>query len=142
MVVLTADCAPVALASDAAAAVVHAGWTGALAGVVEAAVAQLRAVGHGDVVAAIGPCIRPGCYEFGADDLATITARLGPEVASTTDDGQPALDLPGAVRVALERAGVHEVTDVGICTASSPDYFSHRRDGTTGRQGLIVVLDP
>ena len=142
MVVLTADCAPVALACDDAAGVVHAGWTGTLAGVVEAAVARLRTIGSGEVTAAIGPCIRPACYEFGADDLARITARLGSEVAAQTDDGRPALDLPRAVTVALERAGVREISDVGVCTASSPDHYSHRRDGATGRQALIVVLEP
>src|SRR5206468_2902387 len=69
LVVITADCAPLVLASDDAVGVVHAGWLGLLAGVVEAGVARIRAVGHGEVRAALGPCIRPPRYEFGAADL-------------------------------------------------------------------------
>ena len=142
MVVLTADCAPIAIACDGAAGVVHAGWQGLVNGVVEDAVTRLRAIGGGAVTAVIGPCIHPGSYEFGADDLARVTARLGEGVAGRTGDGKPALDLPAAARVALERSGVQSVADVAIDTAWSPDYFSHRRDGTTGRQALVVVLDP
>ena len=141
VVVLTADCAPIAIACDGAAGVVHAGWHGVLAGVIEAAVSRLRTLGGDDVRAAIGPCIHPGRYEFGAQDLARLTDRLGTAVAGVTVDGRPALDLPAAVRAAFDRVGVTNVDDVGICTASSPDHFSYRRDGVTGRQGLVVVLD-
>jgi polyphenol oxidase len=140
LVVLTADCAPVALACDDAAAVVHAGWLGLLAGVVEAAVDRLRRVGHGEVRGALGPCVHPARYEFARPDLDRVVARLGPGVESVTSTGAPALDIPAAVRAALARAGVTELEDVGVCTAASPDHFSHRRDGTTGRQALVVEL--
>ncbi|HWW45616.1 MAG TPA: polyphenol oxidase family protein [Acidimicrobiia bacterium] len=140
LTVLTADCAPVALACDDALAVAHAGWTGLLAGVVEAAVARLRAVGHGPVRAALGPCIHPARYEFGADDLARVVDAYGPTVAGTTDDGRPALDLPAGVRAALARVDVTDLEDVDVCTAASPDHFSYRRDGETGRQALVAVL--
>jgi copper oxidase (laccase) domain-containing protein len=46
------------------------------------------------------------------------------------------------VRVALARAGVDDFEDVGVCTATSPDHFSHRRDGVTGRQAVVVVRTP
>lgn len=140
LVVLTADCAPIALVSDTAVGAVHAGWSGLLAGVVEAAVEQLRVVGSGTVRAVLGPCVHPEHYEFGADDLGRLVDRFGAGVASRTHAGTPALDLPAAVRVALERAGVESVDDVDVCTSASPDHFSHRRDGTTGRQALVVVL--
>jgi polyphenol oxidase len=141
LAVLVADCAPVALVSPGAVGVVHAGWRGLEAGVVEHAVAQLRALepGGGAVRAVIGPCIHPARYEFGAADLARLTVRFGPAVASTTEWGTPALDLPAAVTSALRGAGVDDVTDVGVCTAASPHHFSHRRDGTTGRQAVVVV---
>ena len=142
LVVLTADCAPLVLASDDAVAVVHAGWLGLLAGVVEAATARLRSVGHGAVRAALGPCIHPARYAFGADDLARVVAVYGPAVAATTNDGQPALDLPAGVRAALHHADVTDLHDVDVCTAASPDHFSYRRDGRTGRQALVAVLDP
>jgi copper oxidase (laccase) domain-containing protein len=141
MVVLTADCAPVAIASDHALAVVHAGWPGLLQGVLERAVERLRTSGDGRLRAALGPCIHPERYEFGGDDLARLVDRLGPGVASRTADGRPALDIPAGVRIALSRAGVDDLLDVGVCTSASPDYFSHRRDGPTGRQGLIAVLE-
>ena len=141
LVVLTADCAPIALACDDAAGVVHAGWHGVVAGVIEKAVSTLRSIGNGDVRAALGPCIHPARYEFGQDDLERVIERLGPRVEGRTNAGKPALDLPAAVGLALERAGVADVTDMSQCTSASRDFFSHRRDGETGRQGLVVVLD-
>ncbi len=83
--------------------------------------------------------MHPERYEFGADLLARLVERLGPEVAGRTADGAPALDIPAGVRIELARAGVADVTDVGVCTSASPDHFSHRRDGVTGRQAVVVV---
>jgi YfiH family protein len=138
--VLTADCAPIALACDDAVGVVHAGHRGLEHGVIPAAVERLRAVGTGPVRAYLGPCIRPARYEFGATDLARLVARLGPEVEGRTAEGRPALDIPAAVRTALRAAGVEELVDAGECTAESDVYFSYRRDGLTGRQATIIVL--
>jgi YfiH family protein len=141
LAVLTADCAPVALASpEGVIGVAHAGWRGVVAGVVEAAVDGMRALGATEVRAVIGPCIRSGCYEFGAEELRRMTARLGDGVRSTTTTGRPALDLPAAVRVALDRVGVADdaVADVGTCTACSPGYFSWRAAGETARQAAVV----
>ncbi len=139
LVVLTADCAPIAIASDTAVGAVHAGWPGLLAGVVEAAVDRLRSIGDGPVRAVLGPCVHPERYEFGADDLARLVERFGSSVAATTADGAPAFDVPEAVRRALADAGVDDVDDLGICTSASSDHFSHRRDGDPGRQALVVV---
>ena len=140
LAVMTADCAPIALACDDAIGVVHAGHRGLEHGVIPAAVEQLRAIGHGPVRAYLGPCIRPARYEFGTADLARLVERLGPEVEGRTEQGRPALDIPAAVRAALRAAGVEEFVDAGACTASSEAYFSYRRDGVTGRQATIVVL--
>jgi YfiH family protein len=139
LVVLTADCAPIALVAPGAVGVVHAGWPGLEAGVIEAAVDALRAVADGPVQAVLGPCVHPANYEFGPDLLARLVARFGPEVAARTHAGTPALDIPTAVKLALRRAGVDQVVDVDICTVASPDHFSHRRDGVTGRQAAVVV---
>ncbi len=141
LVVLTADCAPLVLACDDAVAVVHAGWLGLLAGVIESAAARLRTVGHGVVRAALGPCVHPARYAFGAADLRRVVDVYGPSVAGTTTDGHPALDIPAGVRAALGRAGVTDLHDVDVCTAASPNHFSYRRDGRTGRQGVVAVLD-
>jgi polyphenol oxidase len=137
--VLTADCAPVALLAPGAVGAVHAGWRGVLAGVLEAAVAEIRRRSDGPITAVIGPCIHPECYEFSTADLEPIAARLGPEVAGETASGQLALDLPVAVALALTEAGVTDITDIGVCTACSPDHFSHRRDGVTGLQTMLVA---
>jgi polyphenol oxidase len=140
LAVVTADCAPVVLASDDAVGVVHAGHRGLLAGVIATAVDALRAIGTGDVRAALGPCIRAPRYEFGARDLAPLVAVFGDDIAVHTEWGTPALDLAAAVRIALAREGVDQFTDSGVCTSRSPDHFSYRRDGATGRQATIAVL--
>ncbi len=141
LVVLTADCAPIALANDTAIGVVHAGWSGLDQGVIEAAVAALRATGRGPVRALLGPCIHPAQYEFGPDLLGRLASRLGSEVASRTGSGAPALDVPMAVRRSLERAGVGIIEDLDVCTSASADHFSYRRDGITGRQAVVAVLN-
>jgi YfiH family protein len=140
LVVQVADCAPVALVAPDAVAAVHAGWAGIELGVIGAAVRTLREVGGDPITAVVGPCIHPARYEFGADLLARLVDALGDEVAGRTADGHPALDVPAATRVELARAGVTDVTDVDVCTAASSDHFSARRDGTTGRQVVVIVL--
>jgi len=142
LVALGADCAPIALVNDDAVAAVHAGWRGALGGVVEAGVAAVRRLGTGPVRAAVGPCICVRHYEFGADALAPLVARFGGRAAGTTDGGAPAFDLPYALRCALDDAGVDEVTDTRCCTVESADHFSYRRDHRTGRHAVVVVKAP
>jgi YfiH family protein len=141
LVVLVADCAPVALVAPGAIGVVHAGWAGLEQGVIARAVEDLRRRGGGPVRAVLGPCVHPTNYEFGAELLGRLVNRFGSEVAALTSAGQPALDVPRCVRVALDVAGVGDFHDVGICTAASPDYFSARAEGITGRQAVVVVRD-
>jgi YfiH family protein len=140
LVTIGADCAPIAIANDTAVAAVHAGWRGALGGVVEAGVAAVRRLGAGPLRAAIGPCICARHYEFGEDALGPLVDRFGAGVRASTDTGHVAFDLPGALHVALQDAGVDDVTDAGwVCTVESTDHYSYRRDGVTGRHGVVVV---
>ena len=139
LAVVTADCAPLALANDDAVGVVHAGHRGLALGVIEAAIERLRDIGTGEIRAYLGPCIRAPRYEFGPDALARLVAQFGAGVEGRTHDGRPALDIPAAIAVVLERAGVVELEDSGVCTSESDAYFSFRRDGETGRQATIVV---
>ena len=139
LVVLAADCAPIALVAAGVVAAVHCGWRGLVAGVLESAVRVVRERGRGPVRAVIGPCISPAHYEFGADELEQVTRRLGTTVGGSTESGGLALDLRAGVGAALASAGVDDRTDVDVCTYASSDYFSHRRDGVTGRQALIVT---
>jgi YfiH family protein len=127
LVVFAADCAPVAFGSpEGVAGVAHAGWRGVLAGVVEATVEEMRRLGATKVLAWRGACIRPCCYGFGTADLDAAVDRLGPTVSSLTRAGQPALDLPAAVGVALERAGAVLVGEDPSCTACDEGWFSWR----------------
>jgi YfiH family protein len=142
LVVLTADCAPIALVSDNAVGAVHAGWRGLADGIIEAAVDAQRSLDDTPVRAVLGPCIQPERYAFGAAELDALASRLGPSVRGRTGGGEPALDLRAGVRAALAAAGVTDLTDTDVCTAASPDYFSYRREGTTGRQAMIVVREP
>jgi YfiH family protein len=138
MMLVTADCLPVAIArqngAPPALAVLHVGWRGLLEGIVPNGVS---AVGGGALAAAIGPGIGPCCYEVGPDVAEPYKAEYGAEVLV---DGK--LDLWRATELALERAGVTEIERTDLCTYCHPElFFSHRRDrGTTGRQGVIAAV--
>lgn len=142
LAILTADCAPVALVGPGVVGAVHAGWRGLAAGVLEAAVAQVAEMAGEPPAAVVGPCIHPCCYQFSPGDLDLVAARLGAEVRSRTTSGDLALDVPAAVRAALSKAGVAGITEVGVCTSCSPVHFSHRRDGRTGLQAMLVAAAP
>ena len=137
LMLLTADCLPVALAranGKPGLAVLHVGWRGLLEGIVENGVAAL---GGGELVAAIGPGIGPCCYEVGPDVAEPYETAFGAEVLT---EGR--LDLWRAAELALRRAGVAKVERTDLCTYCRPElFFSHRRDrGTTGRQGVIAAV--
>jgi polyphenol oxidase len=135
LLVLTADCLPVALVrmngSEPALALVHVGWRGLLAGIVPAAAGAL---GGGPLAAAIGPGIGPCCYEVGDEVAEPFRACFGAGIVSGRR-----LDLWSAAERELRAAGCNEVERVDLCTFCQPRlFFSHRRDrGVTGRQGGI-----
>ena len=139
LAVLTADCAPVTLASpEGVIGVVHAGWRGVLAGAVQRAVKDVRALGATEVHAVIGPCIRAECYRFGKRELGQIVDRYGAAVVGRTNGGEEALDLAAAVRIALAEQSVEDVDDIGICTACSPAHFSWRARQEQQRQAAVI----
>jgi YfiH family protein len=132
-VVLVADCLPIALAVPGAVAMLHVGWRGLAAGVVEEGVAAVSELaGRAPVAAAIGPGAGGCCYRVGED----VHAALGGEGRRGDH-----LDLKAIAARRLADAGVGEVHDVGLCTicADPALFFSHRRDrGVTGRQAGVV----
>jgi YfiH family protein len=138
MLLLTADCMPIALARTdgerPAVGILHAGWRGLLAGIVAAGV---RAVGSRMLAAAIGPSIGPCCYEVGEEVATPFREAFGDDVVR---DGR--LDLWTSAERALRAAGVDRVDRADICTSCNADrFFSHRRDhGRTGRQGVIAYV--
>ncbi|MGH9139235.1 MAG: polyphenol oxidase family protein [Acidimicrobiales bacterium] len=142
LMVRTADCAPVVVDAGGAVGLVHAGWRGLLDGVIRAACAALVDLGHEPRAATIGPCIRPGCYEFGGPELDAVTSRFGAGVRATTAWGTRALDLPAAVVAALADAGVTDVRDDEGCTACDTRWYSHRARGDTGRVAAVAWLEP
>lgn len=136
LLLLTADCLPVALATrdGRRAAVLHVGWRGLAAGIVEAGA---DALGGDELRAAIGPGIGPCCYRVGEEVAGPFRRRFGADVAANGT-----LDLPLAAERALRAAGCVAVDRVDACTSCDAErFFSHRRDrGRTGRQGVVAVL--
>jgi polyphenol oxidase len=134
--VLTADCLPIAVAAQGAVAMLHAGWRGLTAGVIEEGIRAVRELGgDGEIEAAIGPGAGPCCYEVGEEVHAVFTA-YAPEARRGNN-----LDLKAIARSQLIKAGVDSIHDVGLCTiCSDPElFYSHRRDhGVTGRQAGIA----
>ena len=144
LAVRTADCVPVALLAPAGVGIVHAGWRGLVAGVVEAAVGSLAELGvePASVRAEVGPCIRAGCYEFDGGGRDELAARYGDDVLATTMWGTPSLDLVAGAAAALGAAGVRDVDVVGGCTACDTTWYSHRARAEQARQGSFVWLEP
>lgn len=132
---LAADCAPVLVADPQARVVAacHAGWKGALTGIVEATVARMAALGaeRGRLVAAVGPCIGPASYEVGLEFLERFTeadAAYGRFFQPGASDDKRMFDLPAFVLGRLAAAGVEACEWVGHDTcAEADDFFSNRR---------------
>jgi hypothetical protein len=148
LAVTTADCVPVLLADRAAgvAAAVHAGWRGAVAGVVEAAVATMVELGAepARLVVAIGPCIRRHAYEVDAP-LRTRVLAVTPAADEWFAPGlRPErwqFDLPGYVASLFRAAGAFRIDDLGLDTLHNDTiYFSHRRSKQSGEVGYGVQL--
>jgi YfiH family protein len=132
---LAADCAPVLIvdADAGVAAAAHAGWRGALAGVIEATVQAMAALGAAPrrMVAAVGPCIGPASYEVGLEFLEAFTAADAENrrfFAPGARAEKRLFDLPGFVLARLQRAGVGEAEWIGRNTCDEADrFFSNRR---------------
>ena len=133
--VTTADCGPILLADPKAQVIgaAHAGWRGALAGVVEATVEAMERLGakRGDIRAAVGPMIRQGSYEVGPDLIERFAAEDRASnrfFAAASRSGHALFDLGGYVTARLERAGIGHIEDLGLCTyADAARFFSYRR---------------
>jgi YfiH family protein len=150
--ILSADCAPV-LFADTGAGVIgacHAGWRGALAGVTDATIEAMIALGAGRdrIRAAIGPCIGQASYEVSApfrdEFLAADTGNAG-FFGTGKRDGHWQFDLPGYLMQRLRRSGV-TAENLGLDTCSDPDrFFSYRRmtlqkEADYGRQVSAIAL--
>jgi polyphenol oxidase len=136
MLTIAADCVPIALVrteGKPAAAVVHAGRIGLLAGTIEATVEALG----GPLAAAVGPSAGPCCYEVGEEVAQPFRERFGSSIVHGRK-----VDLWRAAETALNESGVEQVDRFDLCTICRPElFFSHRRDGKPrGVQGALAVV--
>ncbi|MGC9954068.1 MAG: peptidoglycan editing factor PgeF [Rhizomicrobium sp.] len=137
---LTADCAPVLLA-DVEAGVIgaaHAGWKGALDGVVESTVAAMEELGaaRARIAAAIGPCISQANYEVDGEFRANFTRADSANARFFVPrDGYFRFDLESYVALRLDDAGITDIEALSVCTyARAADFYSFRRATHAGEK--------
>jgi len=150
--VLTADCLPLLICDRAATCVaaVHAGWRGLVNGIVAKAVAAMNCPGE-SLLVYLGPAISQANYEVGIEvveavfDAADSTIQSS-ALANAIKPGQRPMhfyiDLYAIARAQLAACGIHQVFGGEYCTLADAQFYSHRRDGVTGRQASLIWLTP
>jgi polyphenol oxidase len=148
-----ADCGAVLLADPNRRVIgaAHAGWKGALAGIVESTVDAMEKLGaeRSGIVAAIGPLIRQHSYEVGAefvDRFVEADAENALFFLPAAREGHAMFDLAGFIRMRLENAGVLMIDDIGADTSSDERFYSyrrsvHRKEPDYGRHVHAIVLE-
>jgi YfiH family protein len=153
--ITTADCGPVLFADPEAGVVgaCHAGWRGALTGVLEATVEAMEKLGacRRHIVAVLGPTISQAAYEVGPEFVAQFRDRdeandrfFGPSAR----EGHSMFDLPGYIGARLTACGIAEYADLALCTYSDEGRFfsfrraTHRREPDYGRLISAIALTP
>jgi hypothetical protein len=129
----------------------HAGWKGALTGIVESTVEAMEKLGadRTNILAAIGPLIRQYSYEVGnefVERFIEADAENSPFFVPAAREGHAMFDLAGFIRMRLENAGVLVIDDIGIDTYSDQRFFSyrrslHRKEQDYGRHVHAIVLE-
>jgi polyphenol oxidase len=151
--ITAADCGPILLVDPNARVIgaAHAGWKGALTGIVESTVEAMEKLGadRTNILAAIGPLIRQYSYEVGNEFVERfIEADVENSLffVPAARDGHAMFDLAGLIRMRLENAGVLVIDDIGIDTYSDQRFFSyrrsvHRKERDYGRHVHAIVLE-
>jgi len=151
--VTAADCGPILFVDPNARVIgaAHAGWKGALTGIVESTVGAMEGLGaeRANIVAAIGPLIRRQSYEVGnefVERFLRCDAENAPFFLPAAREGHAMFDLAGFIRKRLENAGVLVVDDIGVDTYSDERCFSyrrsvHREEPDYGRHVHAIVLE-
>jgi polyphenol oxidase len=150
---LAADCNPVLFADPVAkvVAAAHAGWRGALGGILEATVTAMENLGaeRTRIVAAVGPCIHQASYEVGAEfeaEFLKVSADYEVYFHRSSPTSRPHFDLPGFVMMRLGRAGVGTTERVSLCTYENESKFfsfrrtTHRKEPDYGRQISAIMV--
>jgi YfiH family protein len=154
--ILTADCGPILFADpeNRVIGAAHAGWKGALTGVIESTLAAMEGLGavRTGIVAVLGPTIGASAYEVGPEFRERFEAAAPDNaryfVDSPERDAHSLFDLPAYIVARLERAGIGEVANLGLCTYSDPDRFfsyrrtTHRAEPDYGRLVSAIALTP
>ncbi|RSZ39664.1 MULTISPECIES: peptidoglycan editing factor PgeF [unclassified Variovorax] len=146
--IMVADCLPVLFTDESGhrVAAAHAGWRGLAGGVLEQTVKAFEAEGASRVIAWLGPCIGPKAFEVGPEVKAAFEAHA-PEAAScfrpAPAPGKWLADLPALARQRLQAAGIGAVygndgSDLWCTVTDASRFFSHRRDGVSGRFAALV----
>jgi YfiH family protein len=148
LAILTADCLPVLFCADdgSEVAAAHAGWRGLAGGVLEATVAAMRTPAD-RVLAWLGPAAGPQHYEVGVDVYDAFVAQdwTAGHAFTSTRPHHWRVDLGALARRRLAKVGVtpDRIHGGGHCTIAEPQrFYSHRRDGRTGRMASLVWIDP
>jgi YfiH family protein len=149
-----ADCGPILLVDPNARVIgaAHAGWKGALTGILEATVEAMEKLGaeRGDTIAAIGPLILQQSYEVGGEFVERfVEADAGNALffMPSTRNGHSMFDLAGFIRMRLENVGILMVDDIGVDTYSDERFYSyrrsvHRKEPDYGRHVHAIALEP
>lgn len=150
---LAADCAPVLFADPEVKVVgaAHAGWRGALGGILEATIEAMERLGarRDHIIAAVGPCIGPAAYEVGPEFVAAFLERDREHARffTTPDrDGKARFDLPGFVQHRLTQCRLAAVEAASACTYTNESLFfsyrraTHRKEPDYGRQISAIVV--
>jgi YfiH family protein len=148
-----ADCGPVLFADPTARVigVAHAGWKGALSGVLESTIAAMEKLGaeRDAMVAVIGPLIRQASYEVGQEFVERFIetdAENARFFIPSSRSGHAMFDLGGFIRMRLEHAGIPMIDDLGIDTYADQRFYSYRRsvhrsEPDYGRHVHAIVLE-
>jgi polyphenol oxidase len=153
--ITTADCGPV-LFADAEARVIgaaHAGWRGAVTGVLESTIAAMERLGawRATIVAVLGPTISQKAYEVGPDFIKRFAEEAPGHERFFMETERPdhaMFDLPGFIGARLEAAGIEAFTNLGLCTYSDEERFfsyrrtTHRKEPDYGRLISAITLTP
>lgn len=145
LVVMTADCLPILLASKSGhrIGIAHGGWRGLASGVIDSTIGSFGG-DPAEIQAWLGPAIGQDAFEVG-DEVRDAFVQADPASASefkANDRGRWQADLYGLARLALDRAGVTDIYGQASCTYENADqYFSHRRQAPCGRMTSLIWLD-
>ncbi|XOV90339.1 MAG: peptidoglycan editing factor PgeF [Pseudomonadota bacterium] len=138
LVVLVADCLPILLASEyGEIAVVHAGWRGLAAGIIDKTLARIES---GRITAWLGPAIGPCHYEVDAPVRDSFESQTG--FTRGRDAVHWHMDLCSVAREQLQRSGVSKICGGGICTWCDQRFYSHRENGAEARFAALIWREP